>query len=82
MAPEELFKLMRELRAAGLEMLGIYHSHPNGKNEPSRRDIELAYFPDVAYFIVSPAPAAPNPVRAFWIHGDSFTELQIEYRES
>ena len=29
-APEELFGLMREIRAAGLELLGIYHSHPAG----------------------------------------------------
>ena len=45
---------MREIRAAKLELLGIYHSHPNGKNEPSARDIELAYYPDTAYFILSP----------------------------
>ena len=69
---------MREFRAAGLTMMGIYHSHPNSKNEPSPRDIDLAYFPDVAYFIVSPRPHAPNPVRAFSIRGLTFTELQIE----
>ncbi len=55
-APQELFRLMREIRAAKLELLGIYHSHPNGKNEPSARDIELAYYPDTAYFILSPLP--------------------------
>ena len=53
-APRELFRLMREIRAARLELLGIYHSHPNGKNEPSAHDIELAYYPGTAYFILSP----------------------------
>jgi proteasome lid subunit RPN8/RPN11 len=78
-APEQLFRTMREFRSAGLTMMGIYHSHANGKNEPSPRDIELAYFPDVAYFIISPQPhAAPNPIRAFSIRGYTFTELQIE----
>ncbi len=48
---------MREMRAAGLDLLGIYHSHPNGKNEPSQRDIERAYYPDAAYFVVSPLAA-------------------------
>ena len=38
----QLFQLMREIRSAGLELLGIYHSHPNGKNEPSPRDIAWA----------------------------------------
>jgi proteasome lid subunit RPN8/RPN11 len=76
-APEELFRLTREIRAASLEFLGIYHSHPNGKNEPSPRDIEHAYYPDAAYFIVSPHPDAPQPVRAFSIRDGRVTELEI-----
>jgi [CysO sulfur-carrier protein]-S-L-cysteine hydrolase len=74
----ELFQLMREIRDAGLEMLGIYHSHPNGKNEPSPRDIAWAYYPDVAYFIISPLPEAPRPVRAFSIRDGGVTELEIQ----
>jgi len=77
-APPELFRLMREIRAAKLELLGIYHSHPNGKNEPSARDIELAYYPDTAYFILSPLADAPNPVRAFSIRDGRATELRIQ----
>jgi proteasome lid subunit RPN8/RPN11 len=77
-APEELFRLMREIRAASLELLGIYHSHPNGINEPSPRDIERAYYPDAAYFIVSPLPDARQPVRAFSIRDGRATELEIE----
>jgi proteasome lid subunit RPN8/RPN11 len=74
----ELFQLMREIRAAGLELLGIYHSHPNGKNEPSPRDIAWAYYPDAAYFILSPLPNAPSPVRAFSIREKVVTELEIQ----
>jgi proteasome lid subunit RPN8/RPN11 len=74
----ELFQLMREIRAAGLELLGIYHSHPNGKNEPSPRDIAWAYYPDAAYFILSPLPEAPRPVRAFSIRDRRATELEIQ----
>jgi len=69
---------MREIRAAGLEFLGIYHSHPNGKNEPSPRDIAWAYYPDVLYFIISPFPGAPHPVRAFSIREDCVTEVEIQ----
>ena len=78
MAPQELFSLVREIRAAGLELMGIYHSHPNGKNEPSPRDIELAYYPDTAYLIVSPQPNAAQPVRAFSIRDGRATEVDIE----
>jgi len=77
-APQELFRLMREMRAARLELLGIYHSHPNGKNEPSPRDIERAYYSDIAYFIISPEPDAPKPVRAFAISEGLATELDIQ----
>ncbi|MGH9702908.1 MAG: M67 family metallopeptidase [Candidatus Acidiferrales bacterium] len=77
-APEELFRLMREIRAAGLELMGIYHSHPNGENRPSERDIERAYYPDAAYFIVSPRPDAPNPIRAFSINEGRVNELAIK----
>ncbi len=28
MEPEEQFKVVKDIRAAGLEMLAIYHSHP------------------------------------------------------
>ena len=28
MAPEEQFAVMKDMRAKGLEMLAIYHSHP------------------------------------------------------
>jgi proteasome lid subunit RPN8/RPN11 len=77
-APKELFRLMREIRAAGLELLGIYHSHPKTENRPSSRDIELAYYPDAAYFILSPAADASRPIRAFRIKDGVVTELEIQ----
>lgn len=77
-APKELFQLTRDIRAAGLELLGIYHSHPNGKNEPSPRDVEQAYYPDVAYFIISPLPHAEKPLRAFSISDGQVSELEIQ----
>jgi [CysO sulfur-carrier protein]-S-L-cysteine hydrolase len=77
-APKELFQHMREIRLARLELTGIYHSHPNGDNTPSPRDIEQAYYPDVAYFILSPRNDAPNPVRAFTIKGGKAVELDIQ----
>ena len=77
-APEELFRLMRAMRAAGLELLGIYHSHPNGQNEPSPSDVKRAYYPDAAYFIISPREDAARPVRAFSIRDGRVAELAVE----
>ena len=77
-APKQLFRLFREMRAAALEHLGIYHSHPAGDHAPSERDIERAYYPDVAYFILSPRLDAPRPIRAFSIRDADVIELSVE----
>jgi len=75
--PAELFALFRRMRAEGLEHLGIYHSHPRGDNAPSPRDVELAFYPDAAYLIVSPLAGADRPVRAFHITQGAARELTI-----
>jgi proteasome lid subunit RPN8/RPN11 len=76
-APGELFRLMREIRGAGLEFSGIYHSHPAGKNVPSSLDIERAYYPDAGYIILSPLTDAPKAIRAFSIRERHALELEI-----
>ncbi|MBI3676589.1 MAG: M67 family metallopeptidase [Proteobacteria bacterium] len=40
--PIEQFALLRAARARGGEIVGCYHSHPNGRVEPSARDLENA----------------------------------------
>jgi len=77
-APEELFRLMRQIRAEKLEMMGIYHSHPRGENRPSARDIECSCYPEAAYFILSPLADAAQAVRAFSIRDGCVAELKIE----
>ncbi len=71
---------MGELRERRLEFLGIYHSHPNWMhaNEPSPKDIALAYYSEAIYFIVTPRPYATMPVRAFSIQDGHATELEIQ----
>jgi len=76
-APKEIFSLMRAMRADGIEMLGIYHSHPNGRNEPSPRDIEQAYYSEAACFIISPREDSERAVRAFAIRDGRAEELLI-----
>ena len=77
--PAELFSLFRRMRQEQLDHLGIYHSHPHSDNAPSPSDLERAFYPDAAYFILSPQPDAPHPVRAFRIANGRATELLIEW---
>ena len=76
--PAELFSLFRRMREERLEHLGIYHSHPQGENAPSASDLGQAYYPEAAYFIISPSEDASRPVRAFRIAEGRAAELAIE----
>jgi proteasome lid subunit RPN8/RPN11 len=72
-APEELFRIFRAMREAGLEHLGIYHSHPRGPEGPSARDVEQANYPEAAYFVLSPVG-----VRAFEIREGKVEDLELK----
>lgn len=76
-APQELFRLFKILRAEGLTHLGHYHSHLAAENVPSPTDIEQAGYPDQAYFIVSLLASAPEPIRAFSIRDGIVRELEV-----
>jgi proteasome lid subunit RPN8/RPN11 len=51
-APEQLLAADREARDAALDVLGIFHSHPDHPAEPSEFDRENAW-PWYSYLIVS-----------------------------
>lgn len=53
MDPKEQLKVFKEMRNEGLELTGIYHSHAYVDAYPSKRDVELAYYPDASYIIIS-----------------------------
>lgn len=78
MEPREQFAVVKELRAKGLSMLAIYHSHPETPARPSEEDIRLALTPGVSYVIVSLAdPAAPD-VKSYRIEGGIVEPERIE----
>ena len=77
-APAELFVLFRKMRDEQLDHMGIYHSHPNTENVPSPSDVERAYYPEAAQFILSPKLDAQRPIRAFRIAIGHSRELKLE----
>ena len=76
MTPEEQFKVVKDIRAAELEMLAIYHSHPETPARPSAEDIRLAVTPDVIYVIVSLMNAEPS-VKGFVIEDANVTKVEV-----
>ena len=67
MEPKEQFSVVKELRAKGLEMMAIYHSHPETPARPSAEDIRLALTPHVSYIIVSLAEPDRPVLKSFKI---------------
>lgn len=79
MDSREQLKVVKEIRNLGLEMLGIYHSHPHSEAYPSARDVELAYYPEVSYLIVSLKDQAE--LRAFRISEGKIKPEEIGYED-
>ena len=46
-------RIMNEIDDAGLDLIGIYHSHVASPAFPSGTDAEQAFWPDAVYVIVS-----------------------------
>jgi len=75
--PKEMFQATRKMREKSENMIGIYHSHPNGPSTPSVTDQEQNYYPGLFYFIISLAGAEPE-VRCYTMSDQGiFSPIQI-----
>jgi len=74
-APEDLLAAMRTMRQQGQAMMGIYHSHPDSAAYPSKSDVDLAFYSDSIYFIVS--LVAGVEIRAFRIENQEITSVEL-----
>ncbi|HWS00125.1 MAG TPA: M67 family metallopeptidase [Prolixibacteraceae bacterium] len=75
--PAEQFKVVREVRQAGLEILANYHSHPATPARPSAEDIRLAFDPNISYVIVSMAAEQPD-IKSFIIRNGEVEKEEIQ----
>lgn len=75
---KEHFRVLREMRERGQELVGIYHSHPEVPAYPSGQDVELAYYTDAVYVIVSLQDRKNPVVRGFRIVTGTITEVPVE----
>lgn len=75
--PKQQFVVMKQIWKQGLDMVGIYHSHPDIDAYPSAHDVRTAFYPDVLYVIASLKNTQPI-VRAFRIVDSKITEEKIE----
>lgn len=64
-------------RNCGLEILGIWHTHPDHPARPSETDRQAAW-PDYSYLIASVDDRGAITMRSWSLDGESFVEELIE----
>jgi proteasome lid subunit RPN8/RPN11 len=67
--PRDLFHAEREARGRGLDIVGVYHSHPDHPARPSEFDREHA-FPWYSYIIVRVAGGKPEGLTSWTLRDD------------
>ena len=77
MDPKEQFAVVKDLRAKGLSMRAVYHSHPETPARPSEEDIKLALTPGVSHIIISLADSQQADVKSFKISNGEVESEEI-----
>jgi proteasome lid subunit RPN8/RPN11 len=76
MEPRAQWRAFQRIEAAGLDLVGIYHSHPNGPDVPSPTDIAESMYPVVQ--IIWFREDGDWRARGFMIGGGKVTEISLE----
>lgn len=75
--PEEQYHAMIDIEERGWEIVAIYHSHVASPAYPSPTDVEMAYYPDSLYLIISLANRERPALRAFHIVEGEIEEVKL-----
>jgi proteasome lid subunit RPN8/RPN11 len=73
--PYEHYRAWKHAEAHGWNLIGAFHSHPNGPPIPSPTDLRLAVEPDWTYLIVS-----GGEIRGFSLTASSADEVRLVIR--
>jgi [CysO sulfur-carrier protein]-S-L-cysteine hydrolase len=79
--PREQYEITMEIERQGWELGAIYHSHTRSPAYPSQTDVNLAFYPDALYLIISLAKADAPDLRAFRIVEEKISEADLAVEE-
>jgi proteasome lid subunit RPN8/RPN11 len=65
----ELVRAEEEARRSNLNLIGIYHSHPDSPAQPSKVDLDNAW-PGYTYLVVSVQNGEPKDLAAWFLSED------------
>lgn len=75
--PRDQFRIMSEIEEREEELVAIYHSHTSTPAYPSQTDVNLAFYPDAVYVIVSLEDPDEPSIRGFWIREGQVDEAEL-----
>jgi proteasome lid subunit RPN8/RPN11 len=75
--PREQYRIMMEIEDHGWTLGAIYHSHTRSPAYPSQTDVNLAFYPEALYLIVSLQDAERPDLRAFRIVDARIDEVEL-----
>jgi proteasome lid subunit RPN8/RPN11 len=78
MDPAEQFKVVKKIRAAGTELLAVYHSHPETPARLSEEDIRLALTPGATFVVLSLQHEDGPVMKGFVVEDGQSNEIGIE----
>jgi len=78
--PNSMFAAAKAMRQEGIDILAIYHSHPNSPPVPSKTDLERNYSPEVMNLIVSLQTDVPE-MRAWWLGPEGYRKAEVTVQE-
>lgn len=77
MEPKAMLAAFNEMDDNDWDLLAIYHSHTHTEAFPSPTDVELAFYPEATYLIVSLQDPDHPVIRAFGIVEGKITEHRL-----
>ena len=76
--PKEQFTAFKDMRTRDIELLAIYHSHPDSPAYPSATDVRLAYYSEAVYMILSLQDPDHPVLNAYRIIENKITQEGLE----
>lgn len=76
-APEDLLRAQREARERGEQIVGFYHSHPDGAARPSAVDLEEAHWLGCSFVITGVAGGRATETASFFLAGRGLDDRRL-----
>ncbi|MEZ0323797.1 MAG: M67 family metallopeptidase [Hydrogenothermaceae bacterium] len=76
-SPKDYMKIENYADSKGLQIVGIYHSHPDHPDRPSQTDLMYA-LEDMSYIIISVKNGKTESFRSWYLKDGKFEEEEVK----